>query len=68
MNVQLTEQDIRNTLGFLISPSTSVRGDQTLTHAILVQTYQAFLQPNKDGTSEEEIPPPSEKQVEEATS
>lgn len=65
MKVELSEQDIRLTLMWLTNPSTPVRGDQTLAHAVLVQTYQAALQPNKDGKSEEEIP--AEEPAEEAT-
>ena len=54
MKVELSEQDIANTVGFL--NRANLIGEQALTLALLIQMYQAFLQPNKDGASEEEIP------------
>jgi hypothetical protein len=59
MRVELSEQDIRNTIGFLTSPALSVPGNLTIAHVVLVQTYQAFLQPTPppDGARPaEEIP------------
>lgn len=57
MKVDLSEQDIINTIGFLnVSP---IRGEQALAMAVLLQTYRAFLQPTPepDGSKPaEEIP------------
>ena len=43
MKVELSEKDIINTIGFL--GRSTIVGEQALTMALLLQTYQAFLRP-----------------------
>lgn len=56
MKIELTEQDIKNTIFFL--GRSRLEGTESLAHAVLMQTYQAALQPkpSEDGAREEEIP------------